>query len=210
MFWKEPFMRAWYDIHVVRSVTVDLFFNRQLGFFYQQGFFSSEFGSVIRTQSQCQIVSFFPKRGAKIPNLLQTAKVKIFGIICRATDKARKSVITHWKSVKTHWKNKQGVKIRISISQYALGVQSSAYRLSKLDGGKSLDWRCPSVCPFVNIYLQWFLLRCDKCYYKNKCLQFNTTSNSKLLLKLYLNNKRLQIPASTQSCTFFFQHCGKI
>ena len=41
-----------------------------------QGFFSSEFGSVIRTQSQCQIVSFFPKRGPKIPNLLQTAKVK--------------------------------------------------------------------------------------------------------------------------------------
>ena len=41
-----------------------------------QGFFSSEFGSVIRTQSQCQIVSFFPKRGPKIPNLLQTAKVE--------------------------------------------------------------------------------------------------------------------------------------
>ena len=28
----------------------------------------------------------------------------------RATDKARKSVITHWKSVKTHWKIKKGVK----------------------------------------------------------------------------------------------------
>ena len=42
----------------------------------KQGFFSSEFGSVIRTQSQWQIVSFFPNRGPKIPNLLQTAKVK--------------------------------------------------------------------------------------------------------------------------------------
>ena len=41
-----------------------------------QGFFSSEFGSVLRTKSQCQIVSFFPKKGTKIPNLLQTAKVK--------------------------------------------------------------------------------------------------------------------------------------
>ena len=52
--------------------------------------------------------------------------------VIRATDKARKSVITHWKLVKTHWKNKQGVKIRISISLYALGVQSSAYWLAKL------------------------------------------------------------------------------
>ena len=40
-----------------------------------QGFFASEVWSVIRTQSQCQIVSFFPIRGRKIPNLLQTAKV---------------------------------------------------------------------------------------------------------------------------------------
>ena len=37
----------------------------------------------------------------------------------RATDKARKSVITHWKSAKTHWKNKHSVKIRISILRYA-------------------------------------------------------------------------------------------
>ena len=50
----------------------------------------------------------------------------------RATDKARKSVITHWKLVKMHWKNKQGVKIHISISRYTLGVQSSAYWLAKL------------------------------------------------------------------------------
>ena len=35
-----------------------------------QGFFPSEFWSVIRTQSQSQIVSFFPKRGPQIPNLL--------------------------------------------------------------------------------------------------------------------------------------------
>ena len=48
----------------------------------------------------------------------------------RATDKARKSVITHWKSLKTHWKYKLGVKIRISILRYALGVQCSAYWLS--------------------------------------------------------------------------------
>ena len=46
--------------------------------------------------------------------------------IFRATDKVRKSVITHWKLAKMHWKNKQGVKIHISISRYALGVQSSA------------------------------------------------------------------------------------
>ena len=44
------------------------------------GIFSSEFGSVIRTQSQCQIVSFFPKRGPKIPNLLQSAEVKTLSI----------------------------------------------------------------------------------------------------------------------------------
>ena len=50
--------------------------------------------------------------------------------VTRATDKVRKSVITHWKSWKTHWKNIQGVKIRISISPYALGIQSSAYRWS--------------------------------------------------------------------------------
>ena len=50
--------------------------------------------------------------------------------VCRATDKARKSVITHWKSLKTHWKYKLGVKIRISILRYALGVQCSAYWLS--------------------------------------------------------------------------------
>ena len=45
---------------------------------------------------------------------------------------------------------------------------------------------------FVNIYFQWFLLRYDKCYmyYKNKCLQLNTTRNSKLLLKLYLNGQK--------------------
>ena len=42
----------------------------------------------------------------------------------RATDKARKSVITHWKSAKTHWKNKHSVKIRISISRYALDTKA--------------------------------------------------------------------------------------
>ena len=50
--------------------------------------------------------------------------------LSRATDKARKSVITHWKTLKTHWKYKLGVKIRISILRYALGVQCSAYWLS--------------------------------------------------------------------------------
>ena len=44
----------------------------------------------------------------------------------RATDKARKSVITHWKWLKTHWKYKLAVKICISILRYALGVQCSA------------------------------------------------------------------------------------
>ena len=48
----------------------------------------------------------------------------------KATDKARKSVITHWISLKTHWKYKLGVKIRISIYRYALDVQCSAYWLS--------------------------------------------------------------------------------
>ena len=46
-------------------------------------------------------------------------------IYIRATDKARKSVITHWKSWKTHWKTEQGVKIRIRISPYALGAHNS-------------------------------------------------------------------------------------
>ena len=50
-------------------------------------------------------------------------------LLHRATDKARKSVITHWKSLKTHWKYKLGVKIRISILRYALGDQRSAYWL---------------------------------------------------------------------------------
>ena len=50
---------------------------------------------------------------------LYPAGYKTFG---RATDKARKSVFTHWKSWKTHWKNIQGVKIRISISLYTLGI----------------------------------------------------------------------------------------
>ena len=39
-------------------------------------FFSSGFGSVIQTQSVCQIVSIFPKWGLNIPKLLQTVKVK--------------------------------------------------------------------------------------------------------------------------------------
>ena len=71
----------------------------------------------------------------------------------RATDKARKSVITHWKSLKTHWKYKLGVKIRISILRYALGVQCSAYWLliHVLKKSKTLDCRCQSVCPFVVI-----------------------------------------------------------
>ena len=57
-----------------------------------------------------------------------------------------------------------GIKIRISISGYALGVQSSAYRLS------ILKWKQNS-----------------KSYYNtsiSKCLQFtcNTTSNNKSLV----------------------------
>ena len=66
----------------------------------RQGFYSSVFWSVIRTQSQCQIVSFFPKWGPKIPNVLQTAKVKNLStkfnhkLMCNAQislDKIRKS-----------------------------------------------------------------------------------------------------------------------
>ena len=44
----------------------------------------------------------------------------VIPVLYRATDKARKSVITYWKSLKTHWKYKLGVKIRISILWYAL------------------------------------------------------------------------------------------
>ena len=62
----------------------------------QQGFFSSEFGSVIRTQSQCQIVSFFPKLGPKIPNLLQTAKVKTLSMIECVMDKFQKTRSEEW------------------------------------------------------------------------------------------------------------------
>ena len=83
----------------------------------------------------------------------------------RATDKARKSVITHRKSIKTHLKNKQCVKIRINISQYALGVQSSAYWLSKLT--RKQNW-CPFVC--LSTHCQWFPSH-YKFYYKNTCLQ---------------------------------------
>ena len=54
------------------------------------------------------------------------------GVNPRATNMVPKSIITHWKMVKTHLKNKEGVKICISISRYALGVQSSAYWLAKL------------------------------------------------------------------------------
>ena len=100
----------------------------------------------------------------------------------RATDtgKACKSVITHWKLVKTHWENKQGVKIRISISQYALGVQSSAYWLAKLK--LWIDDVNPSVR--LSTYCQSFPLHYNEWYYTNKCLQFNTTSNSKILPNL--------------------------
>ena len=40
----------------------------------------------------------------------------------------------------------------------------------------SLDSRCLSVCQFANI-IEKFPLRSDTFYYKNKCLQYNTTSN---------------------------------
>ena len=86
-------------------------------------------------------------------------------VVYRATDKAHKSVITHWKSIKTHWKNKQCVKIRISISRYALGVKSSAYGLSKLTWKQ--NW-CPFVC--LSTHCQCFPSH-YKFYYKNKCLQ---------------------------------------
>ena len=100
----------------------------------------------------------------------------------RATDKARKSVITHWKLVKTHWKYTQGVKIRISLSRYALGVQSSAYWLAKLK-----LW-IDDVHLSVNLstYCQSFPLHYNEWYYKNKYLQYNTTINSKSLPNLCL------------------------
>ena len=70
----------------------------------------------------------------------------------RATDKARKSVITHWKWLKTHWKNKQGVKIRINTSCYALDVQSSAYWSSMLKWKENSGFMmsiCLSVCQHI-------------------------------------------------------------
>ena len=87
----------------------------------------------------------------------------------RATDKVPKSVITHWKSLKTHWKYNLyyilGVKIRISILRYALGVQCSAYWLSihVLKKSKTLDYRCQSVCPFVIILSKYgqYILKCN-------------------------------------------------
>ena len=100
----------------------------------------------------------------------------------RATDKVRKSVITHWKLVKTHWKNKQCVKIRISIPLYAFGVQSSAYWLAKLklwNDDVHLSVR-------LSTYCQSFPLHYNEWYYKNKCLQYNTTSNSKILPNICL------------------------
>ena len=116
----------------------------------------------------------------------------------RATDKARKSVITHWKLVKTHLKNKQGVKIRISISRYALGVRSSAYWLAKLKlwiDNVHLSVHLSTYCqsfPFLMIIMSAW-------YYKNKCLQYNTTSNSKILPNLYLKyDTKLQTCASKQ------------
>ena len=101
---------------------------------------------------------------------------------------ACKSVITHWKSMKPRWKNKLGVKICISISQYALGVQSSAYRLSinfKIKTKVKLSIDNVHLSVHSSIYCQWLPLRYDKYYYKNKCLQYNTTSNKKSLPKLY-------------------------
>ena len=86
------------------------------------------------------------------------------GPVIRATDKARKSVITHWKLVKTHWKNKQGVKIRISISRYALGVKSSAYRLAKV----KLWIDDVHLSVFLSTYYQQFPLRYDKWYLKKQ------------------------------------------
>ena len=66
------------------------------------------------------------------PGVLRGIYVRPSVCVCvrRATDKVRKSVITHWKSLKTHWKYKLGVKTCISKLQYALGVQCSVHWLS--------------------------------------------------------------------------------
>ena len=97
---------------------------------------------------------------------------------CRATDKARKSVFTHWKSWKTHWKNIQGVKIRINISPYALGIQSSAYQWSTFIQVLPDFWHLKEFwlmdiwCPYVSVnFLVYFAL----CYYTNTCLEYNAT-----------------------------------
>ena len=122
-----------------------------------------------------------PSQGGKVDLDLWSRDPKSKGIL-RATDKARKSVITHWKLLKTHWKNKQGVKIHISISRYALGVQSSAYWFAKLKVW--IDDVHLSVR--LSTYCQSFPLHYNEWYNKNKCLQYNTTSNSKILQNLCL------------------------
>ena len=104
-------------------------------------------------------------------------KISLHTCKCRATDKAR-------KSVKTHWKNKQCVKIRISISRYALGVQSSAYRLSKLT--RKQNW-CPFVC--LSTHCQWFPSH-YKFLLQKQVFAIDTTRSSKSLPKLYLKGHK--------------------
>ena len=114
---------------------------------------------------------------------------------CRATDKVRKSVITHWKLVKTHWKNKEGVKIRISISRYALGVQSSAYWLTKLK--LRIDDVHLSVCRhIVNRFLCIIMSGITKTNVCNIIHVPHTIANYRYALQ---NNN-----------TFSFTHCEKM
>ena len=133
-------------------------------------------------------------------NVLKGFTVQMYWkvLLCRATDKARKSVITHWKLVKTHWKNKQGVKIRISISRYALGVQSSAYWLAKLK--LWIDYVHLSV--HLSTYCQSFPLHYNECMVFQKqmfAIQIIIPQAIAKWCQIYVSNDtKLQICASKQ------------
>ena len=120
----------------------------------------------------------------------------------RATDKARKSVITHWKSWKTHWKNILGVKIRINISPYALGIQSSAYRWSTfiqvlpdlwhLKEFWLMDIWCLHVSVNVLVYFALW-------YYTNTFFEYNT--NRSIAIAHHIGHKGIKKKCITCSKT---------